>query len=66
MTNLLGNIHDKLSRFITKKRIEVHDQSDNAENRYKLGKQIRIKTPMLKSDLCDYSGAYIVVKGSKR
>ena len=66
MTNFLGNIPDKLPRFITKKWIEVHDQSDNAENRYKPGKQIRFKTPMLKSDLCDYSGAYIAVKGSKR
>ena len=27
ITNLLGNITDKVSRFITKKWIEVHDQS---------------------------------------
>ena len=26
-------------------------------------KEIRIKTPMLRSDLCDFSDAYIVVKG---
>ena len=25
--------------------------------------KIRIKTPMLRSDLCDFSDAYIVVKG---
>ena len=31
VTNLLGNIHDKVHRFITKKWIEVHDQSGNAE-----------------------------------
>ena len=29
----------------------------------KPSKQIRFKTPMLRSDLCDYSDAYIVVKG---
>ena len=62
-TNLLSNIPDKVPRFTTKKWIEVHDQSGNAENRYKPGKQIRFKTSMLRSDLCDYSDAYIVVKG---
>ena len=63
ITNLLGNIPDKVPRFITKKWIEVHDQSGTAENRYKPEKQIRFKTPMLRSDLCDYSVAYIVVTG---
>ena len=28
-----------------------------------LKKKIRFNTPMLRSDLCDYSDAYIVVKG---
>ena len=62
ITNLLGNIPDKVPQFITKNWIEVHDQSDNAENRYKPSKQIRFQTPMLQSDLCDYSDVYIVVK----
>ena len=43
--------------------IEVHEQSSNAEDRYKPSKQIRFKTSMLRSDLCDFSDAYIVVKG---
>ena len=60
ITNLLGNIPDKVPRFITKKSIEVHDQSGTAENRYKPGNQIRFKTSMLRSD---YSDAYIVVEG---
>ena len=63
VTNLLGSIPDKTLRFITKKLIEEHDQSGNAENRYKPSKQIRFKTSMLQSDLCDYSDANIVVKG---
>ena len=63
ITNLLGNIPNKVPRFITKKWIEVHDQSGTAENRYKAGKQIRFKMSVLRSDLCDYSDAYIVVKG---
>ena len=62
ITNLLGNTSDKVPRFITKKWIEVHDQSGNAENRYNPNKQIRFKTSMLRSDLCDYSDPYIVVK----
>ena len=60
ITNLLGNASDKFPRFITKKWIEVHDQSGEI---YNTNKQIRFKTSMLRSDLCDYSEAYIVVKG---
>ena len=60
ITNLLGSIPDKVPRFITKKLIEVHDQSGEA---YNTNKQIRFKTSMLRSDLCDYSDAYIVAKG---
>ena len=63
ITNLLGNMPDKVPRFITKKWIEVHDQSGTAEDRYKPSKQIRLKTSMLRSDLCNYSDAYIVVEG---
>ena len=48
-----------LPRFVTKKWIEVYDQS---EGNYNVNKEIRIKTSMLRSDLCDYSDAYIVVK----
>ena len=61
--NLLGTTIDEIPRFITKKWVEVHDQSWT-NDRYKLNKQIRFKTSMLKSDLCDYSDAYIVVKGT--
>ena len=60
ITKLLGNIPDKLPRFITRKWIEVGDQSGGA---YSTNKQIRFKTPSLRSDLCDYNDAYIVVKG---
>ena len=50
-----------LPRFVTKKWIEVYDQS---EGNYNVNKEIRIKTSMLRSDLCDFSDAYIVVKGN--
>ena len=63
ITNLLGTTIDEIPRFITKKWVEVHDQSGSADDRYKPNKQIRFKTSMLRSDLCDFSDAYIVVKG---
>ena len=60
ITNLLGNTSGKVPRFITKKWIEVHDQSGET---YNTNKQIRFKTSMLRSDLRDYSDAYIFAKG---
>ena len=50
-----------LPRFVTKKWIEVYDQS---EGNYNVNKEIRIKTSMLRSDLCDFNDGYIVVKGN--
>ena len=63
VTNLLGTTSDNVPRFITKKWIEVYDQSGTAEDRYKPSQQIRFKTSMLKSDLRDSSDPYIAVKG---
>ena len=61
--NLLGTTPDEIPRFITKKWVEVHDQSGSADDRCKRSKQIRFKTSMLKSDLWDFSDAYNAVKG---
>ena len=63
-TNLLDATSDNVPRFITKKWIEVHDQSGNADDRYKPSKQTRFKASMLRLDLRDYSDAYVVVKGT--
>ena len=63
ITSLLGTTLDEVPRFITKKWIEVHDQSGNADDRYKPSKQIRFKTSMLRSDLRDFSDACNVIKG---
>ena len=64
ITNFLDtNSDDKdLARFVTKKWIEVYYQSERNYNPNKL--EIRIKTSMLRSDLFDFSDAYIVVKGT--
>ena len=50
-----------LPKFDTKKWIEVYDQSERNSNP---NNEIRIKTSMLRSNLCDYSNAYIVLKGT--
>ena len=59
IVNFLDN--KDLPKFVTKKWIEVYDQP---EKHYDVNKEIRIKTSMLRSDLCDFSDAYIVVKGT--
>ena len=56
--NLLGNIPDRVPRFVTKKWVEIYDQSGGPYNN---NKEIRFKPPMLRSDLCDYDEAYIIV-----
>ena len=63
IVNFIGTTSDNqdLPTFVTKKWIEVYDQS---EENYNVNKEIRIKTSMLSSDLCDFSDAYIVVKGN--
>ena len=64
ITNLLHTAIHEILRFTTTKWVEVHNQSGRAHDRYKPNKQIRFKTSMLRSDLCDYSDVYIVVKGT--
>ena len=38
--------------------------NDNSHWTYNVGYQIKFKTSILKSSLCDYSDAYILVKGN--
>ena len=60
INNFLGDSSDKIPRFVTKKWIEINPQSTKD---LKTSKEIKFKTSMLRSDLCDYSEAYIWVKG---
>ena len=64
IANLLGTTSYEVPRFITKKWLEVYDQSGNVEDQYKPSKHIRSKISMLRSDLCHFSDTYIVVKGT--
>ena len=52
--------YSTVSKFFTKKWIEVNDL---LRNQYSVNKNIRFETIMLRSNLCDYSDAYIIVKG---
>ena len=56
----INSDNNDLPKFVTKKWVEVYDQS---QGNYDVNKEIRIKTSMLRSGLCDFSDAYIVVKG---
>ena len=60
MINLLDNTLDQLSKFRTKNWMEINDRSQGV---YNTNSNIRFKTAMLKSSLCDYPDAYILVKG---
>ena len=59
INNLLGSESENLSKFVTREYVRVNSLS----NTYKENKSIRFKTPMLRSDLCDYGDAYILVNG---
>ena len=61
ITNLLDNAPNCPSKFRTKNWVEINDDSRGT---YNANKQIKFKTTMLKSSLCDYSDAYILVKGT--
>ena len=58
--NLLGDRSNKTSNFKTKNWVEINDEPRGT---YSIGCQIRFKTTMLKSSLCDYRDAHIHVKG---
>ena len=60
MINLLDNTLDQLSKFRTKNWMEINDRSQGV---YNTNSNIRFKTAMLTSSLCDYTDAYILVKG---
>ena len=60
ITNLLDNTPDEPSKYRTKNWVEVNDESKES---YSTGSNIKFKTTMLKSSLCNNADAYILVKG---
>ena len=62
ITNLIDdNTLNQPSKFRTRNCVEINDESRGA---YNVISQIKFKTTMLKSSLCDYSDAYILVNGT--
>ena len=60
INNLLHSESEPLSKFVTTKYVRVNSLS----NTYNENKSIRFETPMLRSNLCDYADAYILVSGT--
>ena len=62
IANLIDNdASNQPSKFRTRNWVEINDESRGA---YNVNSQVKFKTTMLKSSLCDYSDAYILVKGT--
>ena len=62
IANLIDdNTLNQPSKFRTRNWVEINDESRGV---YNVNSQIKFKTTMLKSSLCDYSNAYILVKGT--
>ena len=60
IANMFESTSDNLSKFRTRNWVEINDESrGNYAN-----SDIRFKTTMLRSNLCDYSDSYILVKGT--
>ena len=60
INNLLGSESENLSKFFTREHVRVNSLS----NTYNENKSIRFETPMLRSFLCDYADAYILINGT--
>ena len=58
---MIDNTSNQPSKFRTKNWVKINDESRGT---YNVNSQIKFKTTMLKSSLCDYSDAYILVKGT--
>ena len=61
IANLMDDTSNQPSKFRTRNWVEINDESRGA---YNVNSQIKFKTTILKSSLCDYSDAYILVKGA--
>ena len=61
ITNIIDNTSNQPSKFRTRNWVEINNESRGA---YNVNSQLKFKTTMLKSSLCNYSDAYILVKGT--
>ena len=59
--NLLNNTPNQPSKLRKKNWVELNDES---RGKYNKDNQVRFKTSMQRSSLCDYRDAYLLVKGT--
>ena len=59
IANLVGDTSNQPSTFRTKNWVEINDKSRGT---YNVNSQIKLKTKILKSSLCDYRDAYVLVQ----
>ena len=62
IANLLDSTSNQRSKFRTKNWVKINDESRGTY----IGSYIKFKTSMLRSTLCDYADAYILVKGNNK
>ena len=60
IANFIDDASNQPSKFKTKNWVEINDESRGTDNENSL---VKFKTTMLKSSLCDYSDAFILVNG---
>ena len=58
LINLIDNTPNQPTKFKTTNWVEIIDDSDGP---YKTNNQIKFESSMLRSSLCDYNDAYILV-----
>ena len=61
ITNLLDDTTNQPSKFRTTNWVEIKDE---LRETYNANSDIKFKTSMIRSNLCDYSDAYVHVKGT--
>ena len=62
IANLLDSTSNQRSKFRTKNWVKINDESRGTY----IGSYIKFKNSMLRSTLCDYADAYILVKGNNK
>ena len=63
IANFLGNAHNESLKFATRKWYFINDQNNTDYGDGVETRNLKLETKVIKSNLCDYSDAYILVTG---
>ena len=65
IVNLLGDLNNESSKFATRKWYVINNQNNtDYDEENESSTTVNLKTKVIKSNLCDYSDAYILVTGN--